>query len=221
METEYTYCRRRTPVGVKVEEIAGAEQRSGAVWLALAMQVYRENGRDGEYRTVEHTESGAPLLEPENARISISHTGHLLVVATLPETPDVDLTRFNPATALGVDAEHRDRAQVLKVRERFLSEPERALIVDNDIEANIVAWTVKEAVYKAALTPGLDLRDIRISRMPSFRDGEPLGLATAVIPGFGHVEFQLYSYPVDDCIVTLALTADTVTFTTPRGITEK
>lgn len=217
METEFIYYRHRTPVGVKVEEVSGGEDRSGAVWRAIAMQVYCENGRDGQYRAIDHAPSGAPLLEPGHARVSVTHTSHLLVVATLPDTPDIDLEAFDPRTALGVDAEKVDREQVLRVRERFLSEEERALVPADEVEKHIAAWTAKEALWKAALTPGLDMQtDIHITRLPDPRSESSRGAATVSIPGHGDVEFTLYSYLTDGCMVTLALTPQTVTFLTNK-----
>lgn len=216
MEEDFIYCRHRTPAGIKVEEISGSEQRSGAVWRAMALQVYKENGRDG-YRDIDHTESGAPLLYEGDERISVTHTAHLLAVATLAPTPGIDLEQFNLRTALGIDAEDKGRAQVLKVRPRFLSEAELASIPEDSVEQNILAWTVKEAVYKAALQPGLDLRDIRIESLPEIAaDAEQrevrFGEASAEIKDYGRVQFQLYSYRSAECIVTLAWTAESEVF---------
>lgn len=216
MEEDFIYCRHRTPAGIKVEEISGGGERSGAVWRAMAMQVYKENGRDG-YRAIDHTGSGAPLLYEGDERISVTHTAHLLAVATLAPTPGIDLEHFNPRTALGIDAEETGRSQVLKVRPRFLSEAEQAAIPEDSVEENILAWTVKEAVYKAALQPGLDLRDISIESLPAiaadFDQREVrFGEASAVTEGYGRVQFQLYSYRSSDCIVTLAWTAESEVF---------
>ena len=99
--------------------------------------------------------------------ISLTHTQGLLAVATLPPTPECPLEVFAERTALGIDAERADRSQVLKIRGRFLSDEELALVPADDVTANVIAWTVKEAAYKAAMTEGLDFRDaIRIRRMP-------------------------------------------------------
>lgn len=216
METEFIYWRHNTPVGVKVEEVSGAEDKSGAVWRALAKQIYCENGRDG-FREIYHSSIGAPLLEGEKMRISLTHTGHLLAVATLPKTPESDLEKFSPRTAMGIDAEKADREQVLKVRERYLAESELEMIPADDLMKNIAAWTAKEALYKAALTEGLDFRkDIIITKLPDVApDLDPkrapacLGAATVNLKdekgakrSFG---FDLYSYLSDDYIVTIAI----------------
>lgn len=209
METDFIYWRHRTPIGVKVEEVSGGEDRSGAVWRAMALQVWKENGRDG-YRDVDHLECGAPLLWGEHSRISLTHANGLLVVATLPATPEVELDGFAERTALGVDAERADRSQVLKIRERFLSAEELAMVPADDVEANIVAWTCKEALYKAALTPGLDWRtQIRLVRPP--RPDGTLGEGEVEIAG-RRVSFVLYTYRSEAFVVTLAITPRTATF---------
>ncbi len=215
MEEDFIYWRHRLPIGIKVEEISGGARYSeGKVWLDMARQIYCENGRDG-YRELEHYDSGAPYLSGEQTRISVTHTKGLLAVATLPRTPEADLRTFAPRTAMGIDAERRDRSQVLGIRERFLSDAEMAMVAADDVVANITAWTAKEALYKAALTPGIDLRrDIRIQSLPvpmtvtKGSDGHPEfhyeeGRATIRIAGTDH-PMHLFCYDSDDCRITLA-----------------
>lgn len=225
METDFLYSRRKTPIGVKVEEVGGAEQRTGRVWELMAKQVYQENGRDG-YRAIDHTPEGVPLLEGSDERISVSHTDGLLVVATLPPTPEADLTQYSPRTALGVDTEAADRDKPRTLRERFLN-PDELVLVPDTVEASVVAWTAKEALYKAALTPGLDWReDIRITRLPATDDavsslrsdhnhsGNAL-LGAATVRG---QEYILYTYKTTgvpggrEYVVTLAITPQTATY---------
>ena len=80
MEEEFVYWRHITPIGVKVEEVTGGEGKTGRTWLAMARQIYCENGRDGLFRTILHLPSGAPLIEEEETRISITHTQGLFAV---------------------------------------------------------------------------------------------------------------------------------------------
>lgn len=203
METEFIYWRHPIPVGIKVEEVSGCEQKHGEVWRTMAMQIYCENGRDG-YREVGHLPNGAPLLHNEETRISITHTGHLLVVASLPKTPEANLSEFSVRTAMGVDAEHCDRSQVLKVRERFLSPQELTMIASDDIAANVIAWTAKEALYKAAFVPGIDIREgLRLLKLPTRED--PAGLAEIVrSPEEAPHPMELYTYTSENCFVTIA-----------------
>lgn len=210
METEFIYWPHPTPAGIKVEEVSGMETRQGDLWRRMALQIYCENGRDG-FREIGHFPDGAPFLFSTPARISITHTGHLLAVASLPKTPEADLGVFSPRTAMGIDAESLGRSQVMRVRDKFLSEEEKALTGDS-LERNIVAWTAKEALYKAALTPGLDFREgIRIISLPEIDrqmniPGAPqpvTGQARILMAG-EEVEMNLYSYLSDDYCVTLA-----------------
>lgn len=215
MEEDFIYWRHHTPVGIKVEEISGGGRYADSkTHHALALQIYCENGRDG-YREVEHFDNGAPYLDGDPSRISITHTPGLLAVATLPKTPETDLRRFSERTAMGIDAERRDRRQVLDIRDRFLSEKEKGLAAPDDVEGNIALWTAKEALYKAAMTPGLDWReDIFIASLPvpmtaeEGPDGKPRfnfteGKARVRIDGQWH-DMHLYSYDSDDHRVTLA-----------------
>lgn len=208
--------------GIKVEEVSGGDLSLGPVWIEMARQIYCENGREA-YREIGHFRNGAPFLHGENTRISMTHCRGLLAVATLPPTPEVDLAVFSERACLGIDAERADRRQVIDVREKFLSADELAMIPADDVEANVIAWTVKEAVYKALLYEGLDFRrDIHITRMPKPAPPTPLleypgspvpkGAATLPPEFLGTVTAKrdaedilltAYTYRSDDCLVTI------------------
>ena len=214
MDTEFIYWRHRTVPGIKVEEVCGAEDRPLKLWLEMAYQVYCENGKE-VYREIGHYPSGAPFLMGDSSRISITHAGRFLAVATLPPTPEVDLAGFSQRAALGIDAERADREQVLKVRDRFLNARELEMIDKEDVFANVHAWTAKEALYKAALQSGLDIReDIEIVSLPKIGPAVPVydhAEFDPICPGEGRVKingewepFVLYSYESEGNIVTLA-----------------
>ena len=94
-----------------------------------------------------HTPDGAPVVVDESAyHISISHTCGTVCIATNSNQP------------IGVDVE-RKGTRVLKVRDHFLSEIERRWLSDSDANANTIAWTAKEALYKIAGIRGIDLSD--------------------------------------------------------------
>lgn len=200
METDFVYHRHFLPSGVKVEEISGGEDRSGKVWRALAMQIYCENGKD-DYREVGHFDSGAPFLFNSDERISISHTDHILVVATVKTDENTKLSAFDHRSAVGIDAERADREKVTGLRERFLTEEELERIPAESLEANITAWTAKEALYKAALTPGLNWHhDIIITKLPAPGD-DGTGIVRIEGKEYG---FRLETYRSGDYIVTVA-----------------
>ena len=225
MMDQYIYWRHPTVPGIKVEEVSGAEGMKNTIWLQGALQVYCENGKD-DYREIGHFRNGAPFLYGGDERISITHCRGLLAVATLAPTPDIDLSTFNEKTALGIDAEPADRRQVLDIRQRFLSEEELKAVPADDLQANILAWTSKEAAYKARLKEGLDFRkDIKISRFPRFLPSTPIFVAkeyglpegTHTLPDdfygeitAGDVKFHLFSYLSEGCVVTIAFAPSTV-----------
>ena len=89
---------------------------------------------------------------------------------------------------------------------------------------NIQAWTAKEAVYKAAMSEGIDFRkEIQIKRLP--KPGPPVPVFKPedydlnasqkelteeffgeAILGTDNISFKLYSYISDDFLITLAYT---------------
>lgn len=222
METEFIYWRHHTIPGIKVEEVSGGEDKPLPLWKEMAYQLYCENGKD-EYREIGHYPNGAPFLMGEDSRISITHTGRFLAIATLPATPDADLSTFSEETAMGIDAEPADRKQTLRIRERFLSANELAMIPADDLHLNVMAWTAKEALYKAAMQPGLDFREnIRILALPKIgpavtvydkKEFDPITMGRANVNiNCTEYPFILYSYESEGNIVTLAFSPSCIRF---------
>lgn len=214
METEFIYWRHHTLPGIKVEEVCGAEDKPLKLWLEMARQVYCENGREA-YREIGHYHSGAPFLMGESTRISITHSGRFFAVATLPPTPEVDLAVFSERAALGIDAEKGDRDQVLKVRDRFMNSDELQMIPKEDVKANVMAWTAKEALLKASMNPEVDIReDLVIVSLPKIGPAvtvydhekfDPIRTGEGRVRIAGDwVRLVLYSYESEGYIVTLA-----------------
>ncbi len=214
------YEREVAPCGIAIEEIYGADEKSAKVWKLFAMQIFSE--AEGDYRSIEHYENGAPYLDGVPQRISISHTSHCLVVASLPKTPDMDLSKVNVRTALGIDLEKSDRAQVLKIKEKFLCEDEMALLPAVEdvekasaevIERYILAWTCKEALYKAAMGEAADWKaDYKITELP--RLANEMKSATPELYGKGiirtqegEMELNLSSWRFEGHVVTLAFSS--------------
>ena len=215
---EFVTWQHKTFIGVKVDEIFGMDSKNGRVWTELARQIYCETGNQ-DYRVIEHFDNGAPYLENYSGRISITHTSHLFAVATLPKTPEVNLEIFNPRSCMGIDAESTNREQVLRVREKFLSEEELQLIPADDLQTNILAWTIKEAIIKASLNSGINYKeDIKIIRLPNIlqdpikgnlRDlGDALLFLKETVP----YEMKLFSYHSYGCIITIAITPQAAKF---------
>ena len=217
MMREFMYEREVAPCGVAVEMIYGADEKSAKVWKLFAMQIFCE--AEGDYRSIEHLECGAPVLDGIAQRISVSHTSHCMAIASLPKTPDIDLSGVNARTAMGIDLEKSDRGQVIKIRDKFLSDGEKNLLppvtdieksTPEDVRQHILAWTCKEALYKAGMGMASDWKeDYKITELPRLAKG--LKSATPDLFGKGKVKTEegemdmlLSSWEFEDQIVTLA-----------------
>jgi len=96
--------------------------------------------------TLNHTSDGAPFLEKCDTQISISHSRSRAAVA------------LNPHGPIGIDIED-NATRCARVIERVTTEAERALPSRVD---PLTAWTVKEAVFKAAGIPDLTIGEITV-----------------------------------------------------------
>lgn len=216
---EFIYEKDKAPCGVRVELIYGADDKSAKVWKLFAMQIFSES--EGDYREIEHLENGAPMLYGIPQRISVSHTSHFLAVASLPKTPDTNLDVVNPRTAMGIDLEKSDRGQVLKIKEKFLTEEELPLLpkiekpenASSDcITKHILAWTCKEALYKAVMGSSKDWKnDYRILSLPklasNMKEATPEKYGEAEIRLHDQettMKMQLSSWEVEGHVLTLA-----------------
>lgn len=215
---DFIYQKETAPCGITVEEIYGADEKSAKVWKLFALQIFSES--EGDYRSIDHLESGAPVLDGIPQRISVSHTVHFLAVASLPKTPDMNMEEVNPRTAMGIDIERADRAQAVRVAEKFLSPQEMFLLpVVNDMEnasreaiaSYVLAWTCKEAMYKAIMGIGPDWKqDYVIEVLPKIAESitkatpDRFGKGIVTIPGEEPLEILLSSWREHGHILTLA-----------------
>ena len=120
---------------------------------------------------------------------------------------------------MGIDLEKSDRGQVIKIRDKFLSEGEKNLLppvadieksTPEDVRQHILAWTCKEALYKAGMGMASDWKeDYKITELP--RLAKDLKSATPDLFGKGKVKTEegemdmlLSSWEFEDQIVTLA-----------------
>lgn len=87
-------------------------------------------------KTLQYTDSGKPYLENESYGISISHSHNLLAIF-------VD----NKNSNTGIDIE-LVTDKVLKIRDKFLSANEKSFIPEKNVFMHLVAWCVKETLYK-------------------------------------------------------------------------
>lgn len=122
--------------------------------LAAVKSLVREAFPGRKDIQVGHRPSGAPYLissDPteELPVISISHSRRIAALAIAP-----------PEMAIGIDTETSDRAvQLERLAPRFLGDTQIGYW--GAYTASLFwAWTIKEALYKAAGIPGLGLREI-------------------------------------------------------------
>lgn len=215
--TDFIYERTIAPCGIAVEEIYGADEKSPKVWKLFALQIFSES--EGDYRSIDHLDNGAPMLDGVAQRISVSHTSHHLVVASIPKTPDIDLTEVTVRTAIGVDIEKADRNQVVKVRDKFLTLAEQNLL-DNLEDADgltkiaILAWTCKEALYKSVMGISPDWKeDYKILELPKLATDiksatkEKYGKGLVHLPNGKNIEMHLSSWESDGHVITLAFSS--------------
>ena len=139
----------------------------------------------GEGATIEHTPQGAPFVKGSKpCHISITHCDAGIAVA------------LNTSCPVGIDMETLRPTQLRRISGRFLSDAE--LKAYSSPELLLKAWTSKEAIYKAALTPGTPLTSgISLPLAPHSNT------ATA-----GTHTFHLHHLPISPTInITLAVLA--------------
>lgn len=216
MEDDFIFWKHPTLPGIKVEEIMADEtDLNKKLWMEMARQIICEHGKDA-FREIMHFHSGAPVLKGYDGRISITHTEYFFAMAFLPRTPECDLARFSLRAAMGIDAESLEREKVLKVREKFLNDEELRMIPEDNLQANIIAWTSKEALIKVSLNSAIDYRnDIVLTKLPILCSGpmvkadpsEVCGNAMLTMEVEGErksFEMALFSYESERHCVTLA-----------------
>ena len=107
-----------------------------------------------------HLPSGAPVICGANtvATLSVSHSRTTLLLAV-----------NRSGHPIGVDTETTDRTrQLLHVAPRFLSPAQQCWAVDPGLLLR--AWTIKEALYKAAAIAGWPLTEIPLPQLPNKSD---------------------------------------------------
>lgn len=127
----------------------------------------------GEGAVKTNTPEGVPyiiLADGTHRDCSISHCAEIVALAVASE-----------GFTVGIDVECNNRhSQLQRVAQRAFS-PEEIEEYSNSL---VAAWTMKEAIYKAALTPGLDLRtDVKIPLRgtPPTAAGKPMRTFTTIL----------------------------------------
>ena len=187
-ETPELMARQCEELGLPSQVEARAPSRRREI-LAERLLLHRI-AREGKVELL-HDEDRAPHVPQLEGHLSIAHTRSELLIA------------LNVAHPIGIDLEgYRER--VLNVRDAFLSEGERGWIAAGDLRAHVVAWTAKEAIFKAISKRSL---------VKSYRDDIvllPFELSASTTrlhheARFGDMAFALTTHLQPDAAFTLAV----------------
>lgn len=141
----------------------------------------------GDGAVISHCSDGHPFVDGHPGSLSISHASDLLVAA------------FSRNHIVGIDIEY-PREALRRVVSKFLSESEREKY--DELPLLLRAWTIKEAVYKAALEKKLSLFDIIL---PDPGESVPFAM---VRTSTGIRRFRLCYSSIGEALVTLAVRDD-------------
>lgn len=182
---------------------------------AAIKRLLREAFPYGERPRIGHYSSGAPFLSDPDTdgntpptplggpwpSISISHCAAMVALATGPAGHNI-----------GIDCETGNRRrQLSQIASRFLSPTQ--MEAWSQWPMSLWAWTIKEALYKAAGIPGLNLADIPLPlEIPV---GNPTPDSTVLLSVPADTPPRLYSIiQIDSCgipaMLTLAIPHDCV-----------
>ena len=146
---------------VESEEELVAPLSNGRVLLEEARQRFKAAGRRIEWLAVRrlmhqlgiaspiaYLPSGKPYLKDDKRHITISHTRGYAAVA---------ISETNP---IGLDIEQRTD-KVYRVQHKFLSPEEKSLLPSEkkNVEALLIIWTAKEAMFKLVDKEGIDFAE--------------------------------------------------------------
>lgn len=119
-------------------------ERKKLQWLASRC-IIRYLLATPDFIVMKATASGKPFFPESNRKISIAHSGNY-AAAMISLESDV-----------GLDIEaYSDK--VMRVQNKFINESEASFIDQNDAMSLLVAWSVKESVFKWYGNGGVDFR---------------------------------------------------------------
>lgn len=182
---------------------------------AAIKRLLREAFPEGKRPRIGHYSSGAPFLSDSDTdgntppaplggpwpSISISHCAAMVALATGPAGHNI-----------GIDCETGNRRrQLSQIASRFLSPTQ--MEAWSQWPMSLWAWTIKEALYKAAGIPGLNLADIPLPH--EIPVGNPTPDSTVLLPVPADTPPRLYSIiQIDSCgipaMLTLAIPHDCI-----------
>lgn len=167
-----------------LQDISGIKSVSRQAEIIATRLLAREMFPDKQIVAISHHDDGSPYIPESGYNISVSHCKGMVAIAC------------HPRYRIGIDIE-RWRNSLLKIKPRFLSTEEMEFYVTQD--KLLLAWTAKEAVYKAAGCKGLDFAN-GISLPLSETDNT----ATLHLPD-RDIHFSLYTRSTNGITTTVAV----------------
>ena len=129
--------------GIKCDHVTAVKSDKRACEMLAVLLLVHDFNKKWE---LAHNEDGAPSIRNQKGPfISITHSENVVCVATSP-------------LPFGIDIEMNSE-KILRVRKKFLNEEELLYFPEDNALHHMMAWTAKEAVYKAFSTKGLDFRN--------------------------------------------------------------
>lgn len=148
----------------------------------------------GSKAQLSHTQEGAPFIHGIETSLSISHSQRFVCIAT------------NSSHRIGIDIES-PTDKILRVRNKFLNFDEQAHIAPADMMSSLIAWTSKEAIYKAASIKGIDFKeDIRLHNISQATSDDNIIINQGKLIHASEIKhYDLYSMTIESDMLTLAI----------------
>lgn len=152
-------------------------------WLTIRVLLREAGCTPGQLK---YLETGQPrIIHPEYRWISISHSDRFAGLFLHKKHP------------VGLDLENSGR-NFIRVAHKYLS-PEEKLLADSFPNGHGLFWCIKEAVYKAAQTPG-----IHFAEQICIESGNKNILAVSLITKSKH-PFDLHYFKMDEQLIAYVI----------------
>ena len=143
-----------------------------------------------ENLVLEHDSNGKPCLANSHQHISISHSGEFVAIALCTFPIGIDIEKVSP--------------RITRVRSHFLRPEELINIAESNLIANTLAWTAKEALYKAANIHNLTWMQGCLPNSLHSISATATEWRAFITYNEEITQFALHSLKIQDYIITLA-----------------
>lgn len=131
-------------------------QRRASETTAVALLI---DAAFGSKATITHRPDGAPMVDgiDSNVHISVSHSASIAILAV------------NATRKIGIDIELPRPTQLRRIASKFLTLDE-TIHYGSSPQTLLLAWTAKEALFKAIGNPSLTVSQILLPPLPQQRN---------------------------------------------------